>query len=123
MIDTDKINQDHILTTESITVQVITIPIEATLDHNTGIDAATTRAAHNSLTQPTGATAIDLAVTHHIDRIADHPHIEALQVINLKITVDYIHNHPIDLQDMNLTHQIHNPVGQEEDYIPRRTWR
>ena len=47
MIETDKANPDHSLTFEDITAQVITIPIEATLDHNTGIDAATTGAAHD----------------------------------------------------------------------------
>ena len=60
-------------------------------------------------------------MTHHIGHIADHPNIEALQVINPKIAVDCIHNHPTDLQDMNLTDQIHIPVGQEEDHIPKRT--
>ena len=117
MIETDKTVPDHILTTESIAGQVIMIPIETTLDHNTGIDAATKRVAHNDLTQPIGATAIDLTLTHHI---ADHSHIETLQVIDPKIAVDHTHGHPIDLQDMNLTDQIHIPAEQE-DLIPRRT--
>ena len=51
------------------------IPIEAALDHNTGIDAATAGAAHDNLTPPVEATAIGLTMTHHIDHIADHPHI------------------------------------------------
>ena len=122
MIDTDKIDPDHILTTESITAQVIIIPIEATLDHNTRIDATTTGAVHNNRTQPIGATAIDLAMTHHIDHIADHPCIEALQGINSEITVDHIHDHPIDVQNMNLTDQIHTQQDKKKkDHILRRT--
>ena len=84
----------------------------------TRIDAATTGAAHNNLTQPIETTAIDLTATHHTDHIADHPHIEALQVIDPEITVDHIHDHPIDLQAMNLADQIHILAGQEEDHIP-----
>ena len=120
-IETNKVDPDHILTIESITVCVLVIPIEATLDHNTGIDATTTGAAHNNLTQPIGVTAIDLSATHHINHITDHPHIDDFQVIDPKIAVDHIHNQPIDLQDMNLANQIHIPAGQEEDHIPRRT--
>ena len=54
------------------------IPIEAASDQNTRIDAATTGAAHDNLTQLMEATAIDLTMTNHINHIADHPHIEAL---------------------------------------------
>ena len=72
-IEKDKVNPDHILTTESIRAQVTMIPIEATLDHNTGIDAATRGAAHNNLPPPIEATAINLTTTHHIDHITDHP--------------------------------------------------
>ena len=56
----------------------------------------------------------------HIRHIAYHPNIKALQVTNPQIAVDHILDHPIDLQDMNLTDQIHIPAGQEEDHIPRR---
>ena len=91
------------------------IPIEATLDHNTGIDAATTGAAHDNLTPPIEATATDLTMTHHTDHITDHPHIEALQVIDPEITVDHIHDHPTDLQGTNHVDQVHNPAGQEEN--------
>ena len=54
----------------------------ATLDHNTGIDAATRGTAHDDHAPPKEATAIDLTMIHHINHIADHPHIEALQIIN-----------------------------------------
>ena len=48
-IETDKANPDHSLIFEDIGAHVIMIPIEATLDQNTGIDAATTGAAHDEL--------------------------------------------------------------------------
>ena len=96
------------------------IPIEAALYHNTGIDAATTGADHDDLTPPIEATATDLAMTHHIDYITDHPCIEALQVIDPEITVGHIHNHPTYLQDMNHVDQALNPAEQEENHIPRR---
>ena len=73
---------DHSPIFKDIAARVIAIPIEATLDHNTGIDAATTGADHDDLTQHIEATAIDLTATHHIVHIAHHPHIEVLQVIN-----------------------------------------
>ena len=50
-IETGKDDPDHSPTIEDITPRVITICIEATLDHNTRIDAATTGAAHNDLAQ------------------------------------------------------------------------
>ena len=78
------------------------------------------RSSSTDLTQPTEDAATDLAVTLHTGHIADHPKIEALQVINSKIAVDHIHNHPIDLQDINLANQIHIPAGQEVNHILRR---
>ena len=87
------------------------IHIETALDHNTRIDAATTEAAHNNLTQPTGDTATGLSITHHTGHIADHPHIPALWVINPKITVGHTHDHPTDSQGMNHADQTHTPAG------------
>ena len=66
-------------------------------------------------------TAIDFAVTHHINHITDHPLIEAPQVINPEITVGHIHDHPADLQGMNHVDQVHNPAGQDENHIQRRS--
>ena len=81
------------------------------------------RAVHNNLAQPTEDTATDLVMTHHTSHITDHHNILALQVISPEIAVDCIHNHPTDLQGMNLADQIHTPAGQEVDHITRRTWR
>ena len=97
------------------------IHTEDTLDHNIRIDVATTEAAHDDLTQPTEDTATDLAMTHHISHIADHPHITALWVIDPEIVVGHTHDHPTDLQGMNHADQIHTPAGQEEGCTPRRT--
>ena len=74
-IETDKVNPDHTPTFKDIAAQVIAIHIEATLDHNTRIDATTTGAALDDLTQPTEDTATDLTVTHHAGHIADIPNI------------------------------------------------
>ena len=46
-IETGKADADHSPTTKDIAAQVIMICIEATLDQNTRIDAATTEAAHD----------------------------------------------------------------------------
>ena len=95
--ETGKGNQDHNLLFKKITAQVVTILTEATQGHNTRIDAATTGAAHDDCTPPIEATAIDLTMTHHIDLIADHPHINILQLINPEIAVGHTHDHPTDL--------------------------
>ena len=96
------------------------ITIEA-LDHNTRIDAATTGAVHDNLAQPIETTATYLATTHYINYIADHPNIEALQVIDPEVTVGHIYYHPTDLQGMNHVDQVHNPARKKENYMPRRT--
>ena len=85
---------DHSPTTDDITIWVIVIHIEATLDHNTGIDASTTEVVHNDLVQPLEA---DLPMTHCTGHTADPPNITALQVTNPKITVGHTHDHPNNL--------------------------
>ena len=87
------------------------IHIEATLDHNTGIDTATTETAHDNLAQPTEDTATDLTMTLCTNHIADYPHIIALWVIDPEITVGHTHDHPTNLHGMNHADQIHTPGG------------
>ena len=65
------------------------------------LDAVTTGAAHDDLTQHTEDTATDLTIAHCTGYITDHPNIKVHQVTNLKITVGLIHNHATDLQGMN----------------------
>ena len=48
--ETGKANPDHSHTFTDITTQVIMIPTEDTLDHNTRIDVATTGVAHDDCT-------------------------------------------------------------------------
>ena len=115
-IETDKANPDHSLILGDITAGVIMTHIEASVDCNTETDAPTTGAVHDGLTQPTEDTATDLTLILHTSHITDHPNIKAPQFINLKITVDHIHDHPINLQDMNLTNQIPISAGQEEEH-------
>ena len=121
--ETDEANQDHSPIFVDITAQVITIHIEATLGHNTEIDATTTGAVHDDLAQFTEDTATDITMTLHTGHITDPPTFKDLQVMNLRIAVDHIHDHPIDPQDMDLADQIHIPARQEKDCILRRTWR
>ena len=79
--------------------------MEAALNHNTGKGTVITGAAHNDLTQPTEDTATYRTMTLLSSHIAGDSNTEGLQVINPAITVDHIHDHPTDVQDMNLTDQ------------------
>ena len=110
-IVTGKADPDHSPTTKDIAAQVIMIHIEAALDHSTGMDAATTEAAYDDLTQPMEDTASDLTMTHCTGHIVDHPHITALWVIDPEITVGHTHNHLTNLKGMNHTDQIHTSAG------------
>ena len=74
-IEKDEANPDHSPTTEAIMIHT-----EASLDHNTGKDTVTTKAAPNNLTQPTEDTAIDLAMTHHTSRIIHTSHLFRLLI-------------------------------------------
>ena len=88
--------------------------MEATLDHNIEIDAATTEAAHDNSAQPTEDTATDLAMTHCTGHNTDHSHITALWVIDPEMIVGQTHDHSTDLQGMNHTDQIHTPAGKKK---------
>ena len=60
-------------------------------------------------------------MTHHIDHIADHPHIEVLQLTSQEITADHSHNHPTDLQGRTHIDQVHIAADHEENHTSRRT--
>ena len=94
---------------------------EAMQGHNTGIDVATTGAAHDGCNPPIQASAIYLTVTHHINLIADHPYIEVLQHINPEIAAGHTHDHPTDPQGRTHTVQVCIPADHEENHTPRRT--
>ena len=57
--------------------QVTMIPIEAILDHDTGIITFMTGVAHNTQILHTEVIVIDLAMTLHTDHTTDHPCTEA----------------------------------------------
>ena len=121
MTETGKADPDQSHTFADIIARVIVIPTEPALDHNTRIDAATRGTAHDDHAPPIEDTDIDLATTNDINHIADHPHIEALQVINPEITVGHIHGHPTNLQGRMHIDQVHTPADHEENHTPRRT--
>ena len=97
------------------------IHTEAAHGHNTRINAATTGAAHNAHAPPIEVTAINLTVTHHIYHIADHPHIEVLQLTTPEIIVDHAHDHPTNLQGETCTGHIHIPADHKANHTSRRT--
>ena len=97
------------------------IHTQATQGHNIGINAATTRAAHDNHAPPIEATNIDPTATHHINHISDHPHIEVLQLTNPEIAVDHTPDLPTNLQGRTHTDQVHIPVDHEGNHTSRRT--
>ena len=118
---TGEVNPDHNLLFTDITAQGIMIHTEASQGHNTGIIAATTGAAHDAHVPPIEVTATDLAMTHHINLIADYPYIETLQLTTSGIAVDHAHNHLTNLQGKTHMDQVHIPADHEPHHISRRT--
>ena len=97
------------------------IHMEATQGHNTGINAATTGAAHDDHALPIEVIAINPTMTNHINHITDHPHIEVLQLTNPEIKVDHAHDHPADLQGRIHTDEVNILADHEENNTSRRT--
>ena len=110
---------NHIFT--DITAQVHMTHIEAAPGHNTGIIATTPEVAHNAHTPHTGITAINPAMTHHINPTADHPHTEVPQPTTHEIKVDPIHVHPTNPAREICTSHIHIPADHKANYTTRRT--
>ena len=94
---TGKVNPDHNLIFTDIAAQVIMIHTETAQGHDIKIITASTGAAHNNHTPYIEVTAINPAMTHHTDHIADHPHIEVSQLTNPEIAVDHTYEHPTNL--------------------------
>ena len=118
---TGKVNLDHNLIFADIAAQVITIHTEAAQGHNTGINTATTGAAHNAHAPPIKVTVINPTMTHHINHIADHPHFEVFQLTNLKITAYHAHNLPTNFQGRTYTDQVHVPADHEANHTSEGT--
>ena len=96
------------------------IHTEAAQGLNTRINVATTGMAHDDHTPSIEATAINLPVTHHIDHITDHPHLEVLQFTTPEIAVDHTHEHPTNLQGKAHTDQVHIQADHEANHTSRR---
>ena len=102
------------------------IHTEAVQGHNIRIITDTTGVAHNIHTPPIEVTAINFTVTHHIDLITDHPHIEAILLTTPEITVDHTPNLPTnppgDIHNDQLTFQqiMRKKVFQEESRSENR---
>ena len=60
-------------------------------------------------------------MTHLTDLIADHLHIEVLQLTNPETTVDHAHDHPTNLQGETHTGHIHILADHEANHTSRRT--
>ena len=60
-------------------------------------------------------------MTHNTNHLADHPHIEVLQLSTPEIAVDHAQDHPTYLQGETYTDQIHIPADHEANHTPRRT--
>ena len=90
---TGKSDPDLFLIFADIAAQAIMIHTEAAQGH-IRIIAATTGAAPDAHAPLIELTAIDLAMTHHTDHIADQPHIEVHQLTTQEIAVDHPHDHP-----------------------------
>ena len=97
------------------------IHTEATPDHDIGIIAATPGVAYNAHAPHTEIIAINPTGTHHTNLIADHPHIDVLQLTAPENVVDHIHINPTNLQGKIHTSYIHIPADHEANHISRRT--
>ena len=65
--------------------------------------------------------AIKLTATHHIDLIADHPHIEVLQLTTPEFAVDHTLDHPTSLQGECHTDWVHSLMDHVANHTSRRT--
>ena len=108
-----KVEPDHIFISTDITAQIFMIHTEAVQGHNIKIITDTTGVAHNIHTPPIEVTAINLTVTHHIDLITDHPHIEAILLTTPEITVDHTPSLPTNPPGDIHNDQLHIPGDHE----------
>ena len=108
----------HIFTDTA--AQVVRVPIEAILDHGIGILTIITGVAHDAQIPHTGAIAIDLAVTPHIDHTADHLH-TGTHHTTPEIEACHVHIHPTNPHNEPHIGHTHTPVDHEANHITRRT--
>ena len=110
---------NHIFT--DITAQVIMTHIQATPGHDTGITATTPEVAYDVHAPHIEIKAIDLAMTHHTNPTADHPHTEVPQPTTPEIEVDPIQICPTNPPGEICTGHTHIPADHEPNHTTRRT--
>ena len=99
----EETDPDDSLAIVDITVPAILTCTEATPDDNKGMGKAAIEAVQGNPIQHTEATVVEPVMTHHTGHTTDHPHTAAHQVTALRTTVDHIHVHPIDCQNITPT--------------------
>ena len=109
-------SHSHIST--DITVQVITVHIEAAPDHDIGIITTTTGVAHNTQIPHTGVIAIDPTMTHHMDHTIDHPCTEGYHTTP-GTKVNCVHVCPTNPQDKIHIGHTHTPADHKANHITR----
>ena len=102
---------DHSLGTAGIAAPAVMTCTEATPEHNNRMGTATIGAAQDNPIQHTKDTVTDPTVTHHIGHTINHPHTAAHWVTTIRTTVDHIHTHPTDCQ--NIIHTKEDPAVQD----------
>ena len=120
-IDKEETGPEHSLDIVDITGLAIMTCTEAAPDCNKGTDTAAIETAQGNPIQHNEATLAEPAVTHHTSHTADHSHTPVHQVTALRTTVDHIHAHPTDHQ--NIIHitedralQDCTPTGEPENH-------
>ena len=108
----------HIFT--DTTGQVTRIPLEAIPDHDIGIIAIITAVAHATQIPHTVVIDINLTMTIHIDKTADHLHKEAHHTTP-EVEACCIHIHHTNPYDETHVGHTHTPVDHKANHIRGRT--
>ena len=99
-IEKEETGQDHSLGIADITAPATVTSTEATPDHNKGTGTAATEAAQGDPIQHTKATVTEPTMTQYTGHTTDHPHTAVQQVTTLRTTLDHVHAHPTDHQNI-----------------------
>ena len=91
---------DHSLDTEDTTAPAVITCTEATPEHNNGSGTAAIEVTQDYCNQHMKDTVADPTVTHHTSHTANPPHTAAHWATVLRTTVDHIHIHPTDHQNI-----------------------
>ena len=92
---------------------------EGASDPNKGMGTATIEAAQGDPIQHTEATITEPTMTCLTGHTADHPHITAYQVTALRTTVDHVHIHSTDHQNIMSTTEAHTVQDHTQTREPK----